>query len=92
MTNLILTTPDELRQIVRDEISKALAGAIPVSPSQEQPDGLMTRKAAAAFLSVSVSTIDNYAKQGLLTKVPIGDRGVRFERGEVGKLFDVVKK
>ncbi|MCP9237081.1 AlpA family transcriptional regulator [Lewinella sp. JB7] len=51
---------------------------------------LITRQQAADLLSVSLSTVDNYIKDGLLQKKRVGMRNVRLLRVEVEKLARTV--
>ena len=53
--------------------------------AKEQPkdgDELLTKQEAAKLLKVSVSTIENYGRSGMLEKHYIG-RSVRFKRRDV---------
>lgn len=43
-------------------------------------DNLFTRKEAANYLNISVSTLDNYVRAGMLPRVKIGPRMVRFTK------------
>jgi excisionase family DNA binding protein len=56
---------------------------------KEQPkndEDLLTKKEAAIFLKCSTSTIDNYARSGILTRFYLG-RSVRFKRKELLQLI-----
>ena len=47
----------------------------------------MTRHEAAALLSVSLNSITRYMNQGLLKRIPIGDRTVRIDPQSVRDLL-----
>lgn len=52
------------------------------------PEKPMTKKEAAAFLSVSRRTIDNYISQGKLKSVKMGDRLTRIDAKSVRNLIN----
>lgn len=79
---LLSVTVDDLKAIVRDAVSQVLAeqgtGNEPAPPSQD----LMTREETAEMLHVSLLTLRNYAKRGLLRPKQIGRR-VLYDRTDV---------
>ena len=58
---------------------------------QDSPDKLLSKKEAAHLLNCSTSTIDNYAREGILTRFYIG-RAVRFRRDNVLAIPSLKKK
>jgi hypothetical protein len=54
------------------------------------PEELLTREQAAKEFQISVSTVDNYRREGLITPIRIR-RVVRFRRGDLLLLFTGVK-
>lgn len=89
MSSLVVISSDELRQLVTEAVSSALKKektkdkqSLPSNSNTE----LVTKKQAAAILKVSLSTIDNYIKEGLLTRKKVGSRFVRLDVGEVKRL------
>lgn len=80
---MILTTPEDLRALIAETVSAAVSAAIgeAVTDSDELPE-YMTRRDVAAYLACSIATVDNYTRQGLLTKHYIGNTP-RFKRDEV---------
>jgi excisionase family DNA binding protein len=87
-TNLVVIPADQLRQMLTDAVTAALIQATKPAP-QPEPETLpelLTRQQAAAYLGVGVGTVDNYTKDGRLTKKKVGLRAVRFDRGEVQRL------
>ena len=86
MKNLILSGFDksELEQIIKDCVNACLK-ANERGQAKEQPkdeNELLTKQEAAKLLKVSVSTIENYGRSGMLEKHYIG-RSVRFKRKDV---------
>lgn len=83
MQSLILTTPEDLRALIDEAVTTAVSAAIgeAVTDNDELPEYL-TRKQVADYLACSIATVDNYARQGLLTKHYIGNTP-RFKRDEV---------
>lgn len=51
---------------------------------------LYTANDIAEMFSVARSTVDNWARQGILTKIKIGRKCVRFNVDEVERLLGVV--
>ncbi len=79
--DLIVITKDELRTLIQDSISAALA----TMPKDERRDDLpewLTRKQVADYLNCSVATVDNYSREGLLQKVHVNGLP-RFKREQV---------
>ena len=93
LADFVVIPADQLRQLVTDAVTVALRNADPTppAPADQQPDQLMTRHQAAAFLNVSLSTVDNYIRDGLLHKKRVGIRFVRLERSEVETLARTVQ-
>jgi excisionase family DNA binding protein len=88
-SQVVLITPAELRDLVNNAVVEGLQAAEAkrrAALEQDQQPELLSRKQAAELLGVSSGTIDNYARQGLLTKRKIGSHSVRFERVEIEKL------
>jgi len=90
LTDFVVVPADQLRQLVTDAVTVAMRKAAeatppPASGNDHLPE-LITKKQAATMLQVSTGTVDNYVTDGLLSKLKIGTRNVRFERAEVEKL------
>lgn len=87
---IVLISLDELEVVIVDCVNACLksftkyAPPPPPTAMPKEPDGdaLLTKKQAAALLSVSTSTIDNYSRAGILERVLLG-RAVRFRRADV---------
>lgn len=61
-------------------VDKKLAADTTVE--QSAPAELLTKKQAAAMLALSASTIDNYARAGIIERIKLG-KAVRFRRSDV---------
>ena len=69
---IIHMTKEELVQIIRNAVNIEMNGQVKsnlVTTSKE-----ISRKEAAKLLNVSVATIDNWSKRGILTKYARGSR------------------
>jgi excisionase family DNA binding protein len=89
LADFVVIPADQLRQLVTDAVTIAMRKAAEAAPKPnagENMPELMTKKEAAAMLRVSTGTVDNYVADGLLSKLKIGTRNVRFKRAEVEKL------
>lgn len=78
--------------ISKEELQTIVADAVAAyhSTIQEGGDDLpewLTRKEVAAYLSVSVGTVDGLVRQGVLPKHSVGGL-VRFKRPEVRKVME----
>lgn len=86
-TEIIVIPKQELEAMLARfaaDLRADMAAQIRQAQPRTLPD-LLTRKEAANELRVSVKTVDNYARAGLLTKVATA-AGVRFRRGDVEKM------
>jgi excisionase family DNA binding protein len=91
-SEIVVIPVDQLRQILTDAFTVAMrkeketAATPPPAIGNEYLPELLTRQQTAAYLGVAVGTVDNYTKDGLLSKKKVGLRAVRFDRAEVQKL------
>ena len=74
---IVQLTSNELESLIQDSVRRAIDGYY--HHSAQLPD-LLTRAQAANQLSCSPGTIDNYVKSGILDKVVLGPRRVRFRK------------
>jgi excisionase family DNA binding protein len=90
MNNIILhSTPiSDLRLMIGEVVREQLEILIPKSEPQEQ--FYLTRNEAATKLRVTLSTVDKYAKRGIIQSYRIGGR-IRFKSSEIEKAFEQVK-
>lgn len=87
--DIIISKTDELREIIRDEITKAV-GAI---PQQKVPAGkeVFTNREAMDFLGVSRSTLQRWREDGLLPYRKIHG-SIRYTRADLDKALEGGKK
>jgi excisionase family DNA binding protein len=74
---VIVTTPAELRLLIKDAVREELAKAAPTQQSD-----VMTREQVADMLQVHIAVVSRYVKKKGLPAVKIG-RDWRFRRGDV---------
>ena len=88
ISELVVVPADQLRLLVSNAVRTAISASIPSLQENTEPElpNLVTRQQAAKLLNVSLSTVDNYIRDGLLSKKRIGSRSVRLERSDVDKL------
>ena len=90
-TNLIVTTPVQLEQLIAGATRRAVEGCLTglLAPTANpSPTEYLKKREAAQLLSVSTSTIDNYVRRGKLAKYPFGSNGgVRFKRSDLLQLI-----
>lgn len=72
MTTIIVTDPDALRQMLREELA-----ALPPAPAE--PDAVLSTRQAARLLGLDEATVRTEAATGRLPGLLIG-RGWRFSR------------
>ena len=71
-------------------IKAKLEGSQSAQNNITNPEELLTREQAAKEFQISVATVDNYRREGLITPIRIR-RVVRFRRGDLLLLFTGVK-
>lgn len=69
----------ELAQIIAQEVKNAMAQP---QPETMNPERLLTRKQTAEMLSVTLVTLNNWKKSGVLIPYRIGNQ-VRYKESEV---------
>jgi len=82
---LILTEPDELKQVIKDVLNEVLDERVPTLPSDQRD--YYTRDEVAAKWQVSVVTLWRYAKLGLIHPIKVGT-AVRFSKEEIDGTVD----
>ena len=87
--NLIITTPAELEELIESTTIRAVKACLRSLelPMSGQPEEYLRKRDAARLVGVSMSTIDNYVRQGKLKKHPFTGKSVRFKKGDVLALF-----
>lgn len=83
MNKLVVLTPEELRTLIQESVKAGLqALSQPEASSAEALPEWLTRKDVAAYLSISLATVDNFTRDGLLKKHYVAGLP-RFKREEV---------
>jgi uncharacterized membrane protein len=80
----IFITVEELQSTIKSIVSEIVTSNPITEPTKEQE--LITRKETAKILGVSLPTLDNWSKLGILKSYKIATR-VRYNRDEVLGLF-----
>lgn len=75
MDNLILTTytPEQLTGIISNAVTEAVK-SIKIQPSTPLSERLLTRKETADKLKISLVTLNDWTKRGLIQSYLIGGR------------------
>ena len=69
---LVHMTEKELVEVIRSAVNMELNGQTNDNSEEDQEE--LTRQEAAKLLGVTVGTIDNWSKRGILTKYARGSR------------------
>lgn len=69
----IQTTPEELQDNIADSVSNQLSKFLEVY-KPKQPNDYLTRNEVADLLSIDLSTVHNWCKNGKLKPLGIGNR------------------
>ena len=91
MEGLVLTTIDQLREIITESVRTEFARQNQTVAPEQEPEtkqDLITRKEAAKLLGISLPTLNEWTKTGLVVGYRISTR-VRYKQSE---LINGVKK
>lgn len=77
----VVITVEELKQILDERLEKALAQTVDKTEKEEQPE-LLTRHDLARIFGVSLVTINEWCRKGILTPHHMNSR-VYFYKSEV---------
>lgn len=77
------TTPEQLQAQINEGVKQQLQEFLETYKPQ-QPNDYLTRSEVAKMLSVNLSTLFNWAKNGKLTPLGIGNR-VYYRRSDIEK-------
>jgi hypothetical protein len=89
MNQFILTTPEQLSEIVGNALTNAMKGIHP-EKSENNGEILLSRKETAEKIKISLVTLNDYTKRGLLKSYIIGGR-VLYKSKEVEASLGEVK-
>ncbi|MCC8358376.1 helix-turn-helix domain-containing protein [Salinimicrobium sediminilitoris] len=85
ITQLHEISPEELRREIRNDIRLELQ-ELAEKLTPKEPEIWITRQEAAEFLGVSLVTIYNWSKEGVIHPFKIGTR-IRFKKSEILKVL-----
>lgn len=91
LENLLITTyhGTELKTLISDCIKESLLSLdLGKSSTDEKPKQILTRQETANFLQVSLPTLNNYTKEGLIKAFRLGNK-VRYKYDDV---IDALKR
>ena len=88
---LISIPVNELETLIIECVNTCLKHHSPPPPELSDLPELITRRQAAKMLSVSLGTLDAWAREGRLTKCRAG-RAVRFRKSELLAGFKTLKE
>jgi hypothetical protein len=87
--DIILTTPEQLQGIIFGAVQEAIK-AMPPAKAESQTEKLLTRKETADKLKISLVTLNDWSKRGLLSSYLIGGR-VLYKESEIEASLHQVK-
>lgn len=92
MENLIITThtTEELTGLISQAVKEAIINGLPNHSSTLPSEKLLTRKETADKLKVSLVTLNDWTKRGLIQSYIIGGR-VLYKDSEIEKSLHQVK-
>lgn len=81
------TTPTDLIQEIKKEIIPELKDRLKEEFQPKEPTSYLTRQEVCDLLSIDMSTLHRWRKQGILTAYGLGNR-IYFKRKEIEDLID----
>ena len=92
MENLFITThtTEELTGLISQAVKEAIKSGLPIDSSTAPSEKLLTRKETADKLKVSLVTLNDWTKRGLIQSYLIGGR-VLYKESEIEKSLHQVK-
>jgi len=88
--NLIITTKEELEELVKTSVKSALEEYLLQQKNKKSEEKFITVQEAAIQLKVSNLTVRNYIKRGLITAHKVGNR-ILIEIASIEKALSEVK-
>ena len=73
---------DDLENLIREAVKKEIFEALPLSNQPEENHVIITRQEAAEFLGVSLNTLNDWTKRGILQAYRVGTR-IRYKKSDV---------
>lgn len=90
MNDIVITPQNELRRIVADEITKALAASKPTTKLQPKKE-IFTNRQAMDYLGVSRSTLQRWRGDGTLKFRKING-SIRYTRDDLDNMLEAAAK
>jgi len=87
----LITTPEELSKLFKGMIDESMNEYKNASQAGEQAEELLTIQQIADYFQVSITTIHNWKKEGLIPYVKVKSR-VRFKKSVVLNLEEKRRK
>ena len=81
MVQLITLSVEDLQSIIKNAVGEVLQNSQPQQKENDE-DSYLTRQQVAKYLHLSLTTLDTYTKEGLLTNYKIGHR-VLYKKSEI---------
>ena len=81
MVQLITLSVEDLQSIIKNAVGEVLQNSQP-QQKENNEDSYLTRQQVAGYLHLSLTTLDTYTKEGLLTSYKIGHR-VLYKKSEI---------
>ena len=81
MVQLITLSVEDLQSIIKNAVGEVLQNSQP-KQKENNEDSYLTRQQVANYLHLSLTTLDTYTKEGLLTSYKIGHR-VLYKKSEI---------
>jgi hypothetical protein len=92
MSQIILTThtTEELAGLINSAVQEAIKNTLPIINSVSPSEKLLTRKETADKLKISLVTLNDWTKRGMIQSYIIGGR-VLYKESEIEKSLHQVK-
>ena len=81
-SNFILTTPEDLKELIANVVRSEMSGFKPVPTESKEGQEFLTRKQTAEKLQVSLVTLHDWTKKGVIQGYRISRR-IRYKATEV---------
>jgi len=92
MENVLMTTIriEELKTVISDTVRLELSKHLSLGEKSSQQTELLTRKAAAKYLDISLPTLLDFTKTGKVKGYRIGTR-VRYKKAELEQALNEIQ-
>lgn len=90
MSEIILTTKEELTGLINNSVKEALEKFRPIPKEESKNDPFLSRKETASRLRISLVTLNSWTKTGLIKSHVIGGR-VLYKESDIEEALTEVK-